>query len=192
MSDNAKVLLVGAPGSGKTSILKRYVEDAFDEGEVSFSQEVVTQEVDAHGAKVPLELHHVTTVESISELSNVVGVVFVFDVTSQESFDAMAPFVEAMNTKLKPTLAAAMCCNKVEEDNTDERVVGFMDCKDVYSAQIPVFETSAKTGKNIKSVINNVKMMCGEDIPKPEGAGDTAATSSGSGGKKKKGGCALC
>merc|ERR1712188_34756 len=107
MSDNAKILIVGAPGAGKTSLLKRYDEDAFDDGDVSYDKEFLSCEIDAHGAKVPLEFYHDATEADIGEKSNVVGIIFVFDVTSQDSFDALAPLVEAMNTKLKESQSAA-------------------------------------------------------------------------------------
>mmetsp|Transcript_11186 Transcript_11186/g.45519 ORF Transcript_11186/g.45519 Transcript_11186/m.45519 type:complete len:178 (-) Transcript_11186:179-712(-) len=174
----AKILVMGASGSGKSSLLQRYVEDKFDEGDCTYASEFHKDSVDAHDQQVELQIYHKTDVSSV-EMENVVGIVFVFDVTSQESFDALAPLVEAMNTKLKPTLSAAICCNKVEDDNKDDRVITFMACKDVYSAQIPVFETSAKSGKNVKTVFNNLKMLCVEDIPEPPKAA------------KKKKGCTI-
>ena len=145
----------------------------------TFDAEFHKDTVDAHDQQLELQIYHKTDVSSV-DMENVVGIIFTFDVTSQESFDALAPLVEAMNTKIKPTLSAAICCNKVEDDNKDDRVVTFMGCKDVYSAQIPVFETIAKSGKNVKTVFTNMKMLCAEDVPEPPKAA------------KKKKGCTIC
>lgn len=174
-----KILLLGAPGSGKSSLLQRYALDTFDDGECTYDQEYHSDSVSAHDTDVELQIYHKTDIDSI-DMENVVGIVFVFDVTSQESFDAMAPFVEAMNTKLKPTLSAVICANKVEDDNKDDRVITFQGAKEVYSGQVPVFESSAKSGKNVKTVFSNLKLLTVEDIPEPP-------KSAKKGGDKKKG-----
>jgi len=198
-------LILGAAGAGKTSLLKRFISDEFSD---EIAGDFVTQQVDVAGKKVDVHIYHNTTKESIEALNNVIGCVFVFDVTSQDSFDALAELVATMNEKLSPKLSAGICCNKVEDDNTGARVVTFTACKDIYAKQIPVFETSAKSGKNVKTVFNNMKMLCGgdladklppateEDVPLTTTTTDEAKSSSSGGGgsddtKKKKEKCLL-
>ena len=159
-----KILFLGAPGAGKTALVKKFDTDTFDDEE--YNQEYATTEVSAGSSKVPVKLCHNATVDNLSD-SGVVGIVFVFDVTSQESFDALAPIVAKME-EILPEAAAAMCANKVEDDNADSRVVTFLGCKEIYAAKIPVFETSAKTGKNVKTVIQQLGMLAGADITPPE------------------------
>ena len=156
-----KILFLGAEGSGKSSILRRFAEDKYEE-DGDFEGESHPLTVDAGGKKIQVQLFHQTTKEDLSD-KGVVGVIFVFDVTSQESFDALAPMVEKMKEVL-PNAPAVMCANKVEDDNADDRVVTFLGAKEIYSATIPVFETSAKTGKNIKVVLNNLGMLVGGDL----------------------------
>jgi small GTP-binding protein len=182
----SKILFLGAEGVGKTALLRKFATNEFDDDDGSFADQHTIQ-VDAGGKKVPVELHHNCTKEQLSD-EGVVGVVFVFDVTSQESFDQLAPMVSKMREVL-PNAPAVMCANKVEDDNADQRVVTFLGAKEVYSATIPVFETSAKTGKNIKTVISNLGMLVGADLAASSPSDDNSMEANSA---PKKGCCIVC
>eukprot|EP01104_Vermistella_antarctica_P011248 TRINITY_DN3138_c3_g1_i1.p1 TRINITY_DN3138_c3_g1~~TRINITY_DN3138_c3_g1_i1.p1 ORF type:complete len:197 (-),score=70.48 TRINITY_DN3138_c3_g1_i1:121-681(-) len=180
-----RIIFVGPSGAGKTALVKRYHKDTFDDEPLT---EQVTTTVNVGSSKVDVVLQHEIDVMS-DDLSGVVGVVYVFDCTSQENFDALAPMEERVRGIL-PEVASLMCANKVEDELEGDRVVSFLGCKEIYSGKVPVFETSANTGKNIKAVFDNLKMLVGADMAASAPApAEKSGGGSGGGGAKKKKGC---
>ena len=87
-----KVLLVGDSGVGKSSLLARFISDSFDEQGPTVGVDFKLKHVDVDGTRLKLTVWDTAGQERFRTLTSSYyrgahGVVFVYDVTSRESFE---------------------------------------------------------------------------------------------------------
>ena len=87
-----KILLVGDSGVGKPSLLARFISDSFDEQGPTVGVDFKLKHVDVDGTRLKLTVWDTAGQERFRTLTSSYyrgahGVVFVYDVTSRESFE---------------------------------------------------------------------------------------------------------
>ena len=87
-----KILLVGDSGVGKSSLLARFISDSFDEQGTTVGVDFKLKHVDVDGTRLKLTVWDTAGQERFRTLTSSYyrgahGVVFVYDVTSRESFE---------------------------------------------------------------------------------------------------------
>ena len=87
-----KILLVGDSGVGKSSLLARFISDSFDEQGPTVGVDFKLNHVDVDGTRLKLTVWDTAGQERFRTLTSSYyrgahGVVFVYDVTSRESFE---------------------------------------------------------------------------------------------------------
>ena len=87
-----KILLVGDSGVGKSSLLARFISDSFDEQGPTVGVDFKLKHVDVDGTRLKLTVGDTAGQERFRTLTSSYyrgahGVVFVYDVTSRESFE---------------------------------------------------------------------------------------------------------
>ena len=87
-----KILLVGDSGVGKSSLLARFISDSFDEQGPTVGVDFKLKHVDVDGTRLKLTVWDTAGQERFRTLTSSYyrgahGVVFVYDVTSRESFE---------------------------------------------------------------------------------------------------------
>ena len=87
-----KILLVGDSGVGKSSLLARFISDSFDELSPTVGVDFKLKHVDVDGTRLKLTVWDTAGQERFRTLTSSYyrgahGVVFVYDVTSRESFE---------------------------------------------------------------------------------------------------------
>jgi Ras-related protein Rab-18 len=87
-----KILLVGDSGVGKSSLLARFISDSFDEQGPTVGVDFKLKHVDVDGTRLKLTVWDPAGQERFRTLTSSYyrgahGVVFVYDVTSRESFE---------------------------------------------------------------------------------------------------------
>jgi len=87
-----KILLVGDSGVGKSSLLARFISDSFDEQSPTVGVDFKLKHVDVDGTRLKLTVWDTAGQERFRTLTSSYyrgahGVVFVYDVTSRESFE---------------------------------------------------------------------------------------------------------
>ncbi|KAI6660289.1 Ras-related protein Rab-10-like [Oopsacas minuta] len=149
-----KILLIGDSGVGKTSVLFRFSDDAFNTTFIStigIDFKIKTIELD--GKKIKLQIwdtagqerfHTITT----SYYRGAMGIILVYDITQQKSFDNIAKWLHNIETHASPDVEKTLIANKCDMET--KRVISKdqgQRIADEYT--IRFFETSAKSNINI-------------------------------------------
>ena len=163
-SVKAKVCLVGKEAVGKTSLIRRYVLDEFDEKYQSTLGAKVTKTdltVPGEGQEIPVELiiWDIMGTRGSLELpdayfSGTQGVFAVCDVTRRETLRDLADWI-ASAFRLAGTVPMLVLGNKA--DRRDEREVSESDLRAFAESHAsPYLFTSARTGENVESAFQTL------------------------------------
>jgi len=160
-----RVVLLGEAGVGKTSLVRRYTENVFDE---EYKQNIgttfATKDIDVTGSdsdvrKVRLNVWDMGGQSTYRELrrqfmKGASAAIVVYDVTRPETFMAMNNWFESFK-EVCPDSPVIISANKV--DLLDKRMVPHepgMMLRDWFQAEY--FETSAKTGDAVDNVFTRI------------------------------------
>lgn len=156
-----KILVIGELGTGKTSIIKRYVHQFFSQHYratigVDFALKVLNWD---SNTVIRLQLWDIAGQERFGNMTRVyykeaVGAFVVFDVTRSQTFDAVTKWKTDLDTKVTlpdgSPIPAVMLANKC--DQPKEGVVNNPSRMDDFCRErgfVGWFETSAKENINI-------------------------------------------
>lgn len=112
------------------------------------------------------------------------GIITVYDVTSQESFDHVQDWLHEVDRYANPGTVRLLVGNKI--DKTEERVVS-TEAGEAFANNLGIafLETSAKTSDNVEAAF----LAITSELLKNRGG--SAASSSGAGGSRPGGGISL-
>lgn len=149
-----KFLLIGDSGVGKTCILYRFSDDAFNTTFIStIGIDFKIKTIELRGKKIKLQIwdtagqerfHTITT----SYYRGAMGIMLVYDITNTKSFDNIARWLRNIDEHASEDVIKMLLGNKC--DMTDRRVVS-KECGEriAIEHQIRFLETSAKANINI-------------------------------------------
>ena len=156
-----RIVLLGEAAVGKTSLVRRYTENVFDEeykqtiGTTFATKDIDVTDGEGNVRRVRLNIWDMGGQSTYRELrrqfmKGASGAVIVYDVTRPETFMAMNNWFESFK-EVCPDSPVIISANKV--DLTESRMVpqepGMM-LRDWFQAEY--FETSAKTGDEVNNV----------------------------------------
>ena len=149
-----KVVLVGDPGVGKTSIIRRYIHGIFEEDYQSArSTRIFSKELDFDGRRVTLSIFEIGGEEKFRFGENILfkgseGVVLVFDITNEGSFQSLEDWFAQVRSNLDEGVPLILVGNKYDLDVFRKlQRVKVLDYAS--SLEMEYLESSAKTGKNV-------------------------------------------
>ena len=164
MSQNAdykfKLLLIGDSWVGKSSLGFRFAEGRFtDSYEKTTGVDYVIKNMTLDGKTIRLEVWDTAGVNRFPAftrdyIQGAHGVVVVYDVTNQDSFDNvknkwLEQIVEHAHEDTYKLIVGNKC------DQTDSKVVDFAKAKEFADQMgIPIVETSAKENANVEQAFN--------------------------------------
>jgi small GTP-binding protein len=157
----AKVVLVGATHTGKTSIVNRFIFGDFTLHTVSTTQPAFSQKVMNHkGVVISLEIWDTAGQDRYHSLSPLfyrdaeAGIV-VFDITDTETFTKASKWISELKQERGDEVMMIVVGNKI--DLEARRTVDKADGQQLAaSANAPYFETSAKTNENVDAVFQTI------------------------------------
>jgi small GTP-binding protein len=156
-----KFILIGASGVGKSSILKRMVEDDFIEDTAStIGVEFDSTTITLEGQPVKLQIWDTAGQERFRSITkayyrNAVGVLLVFDLTERKSFDYLTSWLNDVRALCDPNVIVQLIGNK--SDCPHPRVVSLNEAEEfAREFHLDYLETSAKAGKNIKEAFTGI------------------------------------
>jgi small GTP-binding protein len=160
----AKVVLVGAAHTGKTSIANRFVYGEFSPNTFPTIQPAFFQRgIQAHGTEVQLEIWDTAGQEQYRSLSPLfyrdadVGIV-VFDLADSSSFGKCKQWVTDLREARGLDIAIVLVGNKL--DLPSIRTVSFESVAQfATSINVDTVETSAKTGENVRLLFETVAKL---------------------------------
>lgn len=160
-----KVVLLGESGAGKTSIVKRFVDNSYSEKEsATIGQETHYKSITLHGMGYCLQLIDTAGQEryhSIPQnlLRDVDGVLLVFDLTDRTSFEdkegkGVSKTLQLVDNWKTDNMSTLLVGNKAE---AEKHQITRVEAEE-YAQKLGVryFETSAKTGQNIEAVFEEI------------------------------------
>jgi len=151
-----KLLLIGDSGVGKTCILFRFSEDAFNTTFIStIGIDFKIKTIELRGKKIKLQIwdtagqerfHTITT----SYYRGAMGIMLVYDITNSKSFDNIAKWLRNIDEHANEDVERMILGNKA--DMEDKRVVSKERGEAIAREHnIKFLETSAKTNINIET-----------------------------------------
>ncbi|TFF88300.1 MAG: GTP-binding protein [Promethearchaeota archaeon] len=150
-----KILLLGDPGVGKTSLLIRFIDNTFDPDYkstigVNFLTKLVRT---PSGELIKLVIWDIAGQARAASYRHLYyraaeGIILVYDVTSPSSFYSLSSWVSDALTKTQENTITAVIGNKIDLDRSIGREEGYTFAKQIHSSVFS--ETSAKTGRNVE------------------------------------------
>ncbi len=161
-----KVVLLGAPEVGKTSLIRRYVINAFDEHYIQTLGTVITKRTEVFplegggGLQTDLTIWDIMGQQNVLAIlkdvyfSDLQGALAVFDVTRPETLQALKDWFLAARW-YNPKAALLVLGNKV--DLADQRRVTDEEAKEFCNVLgLPYYPASAKTGLNVETAFRHL------------------------------------
>ena len=156
-----KIIILGASEVGKTSILDRYFKDEFRENRLStIGVDFQTKYFKFDSKKIKVNYTDTAGQEkfraiSVNYLKAANGVILVFDITKEETFEALEEWLKYLKENNKLELKKILIGNKLDLENQRRipKDIAQHFCKDHGFNYFE--ETSARTGVNAQKVFIN-------------------------------------
>ncbi|KAL5970561.1 Ras-related protein Rab-4B [Taenia solium] len=152
-----KFLIIGDASTGKTCILRRFIEDTFKEDMLhTIGVEFGTKVIQVGGESLKLQIWDTAGQERFqcvtrSYYRGAAGALVVYDISCRESFNRVADWISSVRELSKPDLAVILVGNKSDlaaerREVNEEEARQFARDNGVHD----FIETSAKLGENIQ------------------------------------------
>ncbi|KAG8365691.1 hypothetical protein BUALT_Bualt18G0133000 [Buddleja alternifolia] len=160
-SINAKLVLLGDVGAGKSSLVLRFVKGQFVEfQESTIGAAFFSQTVAVNDATVKFEIWDTAGQERYHSLApmyyrGAAAAIIVYDITNQASFDRAKKWVQELQSQGNPNMVMALAGNK--SDLLDSKKVASEEAR-TYAQENGLFfiETSAKTATNVNDLFYEI------------------------------------
>ena len=185
-----KIIILGSTQVGKTSILKRYFNNEFEENMLStIGIDFKTKYIKFNEQKVKFNYIDTAGQEkfraiSVNYLKGTNGAILVFDLTNRETFDLIKRWVDDINENNKSNTSKLLFGNKSDLLNgrqvlreEAEKLASDIGCKYI--------EGSAKTGDNINEALDEIAKISYEHYLTSEGRHSIRLTSDACNSKKR-------
>lgn len=171
-----KFIVIGCSGAGKTSIVRRLVDNKYVKGTQStVGIEYFTHIATIEGNTVKMMIWDTAGQERFYTIAKAyfrgaLAVILVFDVTDRKSFDQLPRWLRDARVEADPHCSVILVGNK--SDLGDQRVVSTEEAEDFATQhELTYLETSAAENQNIEEVF----MRAGADLLRKVASGEINA-----------------
>ncbi|MEM2109299.1 MAG: Rab family GTPase [Candidatus Odinarchaeota archaeon] len=159
-----KILLLGDPAVGKTSLINKFVQERFEvDYKATIGVDIMSKTVYVDGFEIKLSLWDIAGQDKFRFFRNVFyrgasGAILVFDLTRLSTFTNLDNWVKELNEYIKGKIPLIIIGNKL--DLTSMRVVKTLDAKGfAEKLSSSYLETSAKTGLGVNESFTTISKM---------------------------------
>mmetsp|Transcript_9856 Transcript_9856/g.16885 ORF Transcript_9856/g.16885 Transcript_9856/m.16885 type:complete len:190 (+) Transcript_9856:25-594(+) len=185
--DAVKIVLTGDIATGKTCIIKRFVDDIFEDSTSPTIGECSKTTISIDGKEQAVELWDTAGQERFRTVTSsfykgAKVVIFVFDITKKQTFTNLNHWLTEVDRCAAENAERILIGNKID---LQKREVSEEEAKE-YATELGIeyYEVSAKTGKNVNIALESVIK---EVLNKSEFSSSSLAVYTGS--KKKTSKC---
>ncbi|OHT16293.1 Ras-related protein Rab-22A [Tritrichomonas foetus] len=164
-----KIVFIGESGSGKTSIVSRFINDTFSEDlSPTIGASFINKTISYQEKNVELSLWDTAGQEAYRGLMpmyyrNAIAAVIVFDVTKQESFNKVQSWIDELKNACD-AITMIICGNKI--DLEDKRIITTSDAQNLANIHnINYCEVSAKENIGIQMLFQKIVRLIDENSP---------------------------
>lgn len=173
-----KLLLIGDSGVGKTAILFRFSDDAFNSSFIStIGIDFKIKTIELRGKKIKLQIWDTAGQERFRTITSSYyrgahGIIVVYDTTDQDSFNNVKQWLQEIDRYASENVNKLLVGNKC--DLTTKKVVDYTTAKE-YADQlgIPFLETSAKNATNVEQAFMTMAAEIKNRVGPPAPSGPT-------------------
>eukprot|EP00055_Hartaetosiga_balthica_P017032 m.111145 g.111145 ORF g.111145 m.111145 type:complete len:207 (+) comp9232_c2_seq1:45-665(+) len=156
-----KLLLIGDSGVGKTCLLFRFSDDAFNSTFIStIGIDFKIRTIDIDDKKIKLQIWDTAGQERFRTITTAyyrgaMGILLVYDVTNQKSFDNIQTWVRNIEQNASKDVERMILGNKC--DMEDSRVISKEQGEKLAEEYtVPFMETSAKSKINVEEAFTEI------------------------------------
>lgn len=154
-----KFIVIGSSGVGKTSLLKRLIDDTFSSDNTStIGVEYLSTVIEIDGQPIKLQIWDTAGQEKFRSIAksyfrHAVGVILVYDITDRKSFDDLSFWLNDVHSLCDPNAAITLIGNKL--DMASQRAVTTAEAQAfAQNHQLTYLETSARGGDNVNEAFH--------------------------------------
>jgi len=171
-------LLIGDSGVGKSCLLLRFADDTYTESYIStIGVDFKIRTIELDGKTIKLQIWDTAGQERFRTITSSYyrgahGIIVVYDVTDQESFNNVKQWLQEIDRYACETVNKLLVGNKC--DLTTKKVVDYTTAKE-YADQlgIPFLETSAKNATNVEQAFMTMAAEIKNRVGPPPPSGPT-------------------
>nr|AGM32833.1 small GTP-binding protein [Coptotermes formosanus] len=159
-----KFIIIGPSGVGKTSILKRLIDDKYsDDSTSTIGVEFDSIVMNIDRKQVKLQIWDTAGQDRFRSIArayfrNAVGVLLVYDITVRKTFDELNYWLNDVRALCDRNVVTLLVGNKC--DLSDSRTITISEAKAFAQInQLDYLETSAKGGDNIRESFSRTASM---------------------------------
>jgi small GTP-binding protein len=161
-----KVILIGPPAVGKTSLLNRFVHNEFDLSyKLTIGVDFLTKTLEYEPSnKAKLQIWDIGAQERFKFLhrsfyDGAFGALVVFDLSRQQTFSGMKTWISEMHSILTDDIPKVIIGNKSDLISDIGQVVDKTEVEEYSENQKSIYiETSAKTGENVENAFKKLTL----------------------------------
>ena len=189
-----QILTLGDGKVGKTSILKRYNEDAFTSHHLTtIGIDFITKDVQINNETVPVKIWDTAGQERFRTITHTFykqaeGVLLVFDVTDKTSYENLHGWINRIHEHANENIIKYLIANKIDM-NEERKVTKEEGQKMANQYNMKYFETSAKTNTNITESIEGLAKDIFENVAATPDSTRVSVAQANKTAKKNDGGC---
>ena len=159
-----KILTIGNHSVGKTSILRRYVENKFLKHHLStIGIDYLSKTIQIKNREIKLKIWDTAGQERYRNITSHIykdadGIILVFDVTNEDSFNQITDWMDQIkNNVSKDDISLILIGNKCDlSDRSIEKARGEDKAKEL---EVNYYETSALSGEGINEAFEGLAKM---------------------------------